>query len=102
MLQLPSVFTPPLSDDFATDGDRLIEFANIAWQSPESPEGLSLDEWQKWLLRHILERYPADHPTYPGRLRYRQVVISVGRQNGKSLLAAILGLYGLLMHETGP
>jgi phage terminase large subunit-like protein len=102
MLQLPSLYTPPLKDDFATDGDRLIEFANIAWQSPESPEGLSLDEWQKWLLRHILERYPADHPTYPGRLRYRQVVISVGRQNGKSLLAAILGLYGLLMHETGP
>lgn len=102
MLQLPSLYTPPLKDDFETDGDRLIEFANIAWQSPESPEGLSLDEWQKWLLRHVLERYPADHPTYPGRLRYRQVVISVGRQNGKSLLAAILGLYGLLMHETGP
>jgi len=102
MLQLPSLYTQPLKDDYETDGDRLIEFANIAWQSPESPEGLSLDEWQKWLLRHVLERYPADHPTYPGRLRYRQVVISVGRQNGKSLLAAILGLYGLLMHETGP
>lgn len=101
MLQLPSVYTPPLSDDFITDGDRLIEFANIAWQSPESPDGLTLDEWQRWLLRHVLERYPADHPKYPGRLRYRQVVISVGRQNGKSLLAAILGLYGLLMHEPG-
>jgi phage terminase large subunit-like protein len=101
MLQLPSVYTPPLRDDFQTDGDRLIDFANIAWQSPESPDGLTLDEWQKWLLRHVLERYPADHPKYPGRLRYRQVVISVGRQNGKSLLAAILGLYGLLMHEPG-
>lgn len=101
MLQLPSVYTPPLSDDFETDGDRLIEFANIAWQSPESPDGLTLDEWQRWLLRHVLERYPATHPKYPGRLRYRQVVISVGRQNGKSLLAAILGLYGLLMHEPG-
>ena len=101
MLQLPSVYTPPLTDDFETDGDRLIEFANLAWQSPESPDGLTLDEWQRWLLRHVLERYPADHPKYPGRLRYRQVVISVGRQNGKSLLAAILGLYGLLMHEPG-
>lgn len=102
MMQLPAVFTPPLSTDFLTDGDKLIEFANIAWKSPENPKGLELDEWQQWLLRHILERYPEDHPTFPGRLRYRQVVISVGRQNGKSLLAAMLGLYGLLMHETGP
>jgi phage terminase large subunit-like protein len=101
MLQLPTTFTPPLSEDFITDGDKLIEFAKIAWSSPESPDGLELDEWQKWLLRAILERYPADHPTYPNRLRYRQVVISVGRQNGKSLLAAILGLYGLLLHEVG-
>jgi phage terminase large subunit-like protein len=101
MLQLPTTFTPPLSNDFITDGDKLIEFAKIAWSSPESPDGLELDEWQKWLLRAILERYPADHPTYPNRLRYRQVVISVGRQNGKSLLAAILGLYGLLLHEVG-
>lgn len=101
MLQLPAVFTPPLSADFATDGDRLIEFANIAWKSPENPDGLELDEWQKWLLRAILERYPDNHPKYPGRLRYRQVVVSVGRQNGKSLLAAMLGLYGLLLHERG-
>lgn len=101
MLQLPAVYTPPLSADFATDGDRLIEFANIAWKSPENPDGLELDEWQKWLLRAILERYPDDHPKYPGRLRYRQVVVSVGRQNGKSLLAAMLGLYGLLLHERG-
>ena len=102
MLQLPTIYTPPLSEDFVTDGDKLIEFANIAWKSPESPDGLELDEWQKWLLRAILERYPDDHPKYPGRLRYRQIVISVGRQNGKSLLAAILGLYALLLHEVGP
>jgi phage terminase large subunit-like protein len=102
MLQLPTIYTPPLSEDFVTDGDKLIDFANIAWRSPENPDGLQLDEWQKWLLRAILERYPADHPTYPGRLRYRQIVISVGRQNGKSLIAAMLGLYGLLLHEVGP
>jgi phage terminase large subunit-like protein len=101
MLQLPTIYTPPLSEEFVTDGDKLIEFANIAWRSPENPDGLELDEWQKWLLRAILERYPADHPTYPGRLRYRQVCISVGRQNGKSLIAAMLGLYGLLLHEVG-
>jgi phage terminase large subunit-like protein len=102
MLQLPTTYTPPLSNDFITDGDKLIEFCKIAWSSPESPDGLELDEWQKWLLRAILERYPDDHPKFPGRLRYRQIVISVGRQNGKSLIAAMLGLYGLLLHEIGP
>jgi phage terminase large subunit-like protein len=101
MLQLPTIYTKPLSEDFVTDGDKLIEFAKIAWSSPESPDGLELDEWQKWLLRAMLERYPADHPTYPGRLRYRQICVSLGRQNGKSLVGALLGVYGLLLHEQG-
>lgn len=103
MLQLPALYTKPLSDDFTTDGDILLELAAIAWKSPERPDGLTLDAWQQWLLRAILERYPDDHPVehLRGRLRYRQVVVSVGRQNGKSLLAAVLGLYGLLMHAQG-
>ncbi len=101
MLQLPANYTQPLSEDFPTDGDLLIELANIAWKSPESPDGLQLDPWQQWLLRHLLERYPDDHdnPDLAGRLRYRQAVVSLGRQNGKSLLAAIIGLYGLLLHQ---
>jgi phage terminase large subunit-like protein len=101
MLQLPATYTAPLSEDFESDGDALLALADIAWKSPENPDGLQLDEWQKWLLRHILERYPANHPNpeLSGRLRYRQVVVSLGRQNGKSLLAAILGLWGLLMHQ---
>jgi len=102
MLQLPASYTKPLSEDFITDGDLLIELATIAWKAPESPDGLELDEWQKWLLRHLLERYPDTHPNpdLAGRLRYRQAVVSLGRQNGKSLLAAILGLYGLLVHQS--
>lgn len=101
MLQLPATFTAPLSEDFPTDGDLLIELADLAWKSPENPEGLQLDEWQKWLLRHLLERYPDDYPdeNLAGRLRYRQAVVSLGRQNGKSLLAAMLGLWGLLAHQ---
>ena len=78
--QPPTRYTKPLSPNFDTDGDKLIELVNIAWKSPENPNGMQLDEWQSWLLRAILERYPADHPYYPGRLRYRQVVISMGRQ----------------------
>lgn len=99
MLQLPAIYTKPLSEDFPTDGDKLIELVQVAWKSPENPEGIQLDDWQKWLLRHVLERYPDGHPN-AGELRYRQVCISLGRQNGKSLIAAILGgLFGLLMHQ---
>jgi len=102
MLQLPATYTQPLSEDFVTDGDLVIELADIAWKSPENPEGLQLDEWQRWLIRHLLERYPDNHENkdLAGRLRYRQAVVSLGRQNGKSLLSAILGLWGLLAHQT--
>jgi phage terminase large subunit-like protein len=100
---LPAQYTKPLSDNFPTDGDLVIRLAEIAWKSPEIPEGLQLDEWQKWLLRHMLERYPDDHEdkNLAGKLRYRQVVVSMGRQNGKSVIAALLGLYGILLHDRG-
>lgn len=98
MLQLPTTYTPPLSEDFPSDGDKLAELVKVAWRSPENPEGIELDEWQRWLLRHLLERYPDGHPN-AGQLRYRQAVVSLGRQNGKSLLGAILGVYGLLIHQ---
>lgn len=98
MLQLPASYTAPLSEDFPSDGELLSELVKHAWKSPENPEGIELDEWQKWLLRAVFERYPEGHE-YEGELRYRQVVISMGRQNGKSLLAAIIGIYGLLLHQ---
>ena len=97
-LQLPTIYTQPLSEDFPSDGDKLAELVRVAWRSPENPEGITLDPWQEWLLRHVLERYPEDHEQ-AGQLRYRQVVISMGRQNGKSLLGGILGVYGLLAHQ---
>lgn len=97
-LQLPSIYTKPLSEDFPSDGDALIRLVDVAWRSPENPDGIHLDEWQRWLLKHLLERYPEGHEK-AGELRYRQAVISMGRQNGKSLLGGILGVYGLLMHQ---
>lgn len=100
-VRYPAIYTRPLQQKFKTDGDKLVELVRVAWKSPEHPEGIELDEWQKWLLRHMLERYPDNHPTYPGQLRYRQVIVSMGRQNGKSLLGAILGVYGLLLHQQG-
>ena len=99
MLQLPARYTPPLSDDFPTDGDRLIELMHLCWRTPETSEPIELDEWQKWLLRHMLERYPDNHPEYPGELRYRQIVCSMGRQNGKSVIGGGLNLDALLFHK---
>lgn len=94
---LPTIYTKPLSEDFPSDGDKLAELVRHAWKTPDNPDGIELDDWQKWLLRAILERYPDGHER-AGKLRYRQVVISVGRQNGKSLVSACLSIWGMLMH----
>lgn len=101
---LPATFTPALSENFVSDGPRLRAFVKLAWRTPENPNGIELDRWQAWLIDRVLERYPDDYPdpTKAGRLRYRQVVISLPRQNGKSVIGAILALYGILMHEPGP
>lgn len=100
-VRLPAIYTRPLSARFKTDGDKLIELIKLAWATPEEPNGIELDEWQQWLLRHMLERYPENHPTYPGQLRYRQITVSLGRQNGKSLVASCIAIYGLLLHQQG-
>lgn len=100
---MPTLFTPSLTgtEDFPTDGDRLIQVVEKYWRAPEV-EDFTLDDWQRWLLRHLLEKYPHDHARFPGQLRYRQVLASMGRQNGKSVLGGIMGFYGLAMHEPGP
>lgn len=99
----PTAHTPPLSDDPVSDGPRLIALVERYWRLPGG-QLLRLDDWQKALFCHILERYPADWPVerLRGRLRYRQVVVSMGRQNGKSIIGAILALYGILQHVPGP
>lgn len=99
MLQLPARFTPPLSEDFVSDGDRLIDLMGLCWVTPETSTPIELDEWQRWLLRHALERYPKDHPIYPGELRFRQLLISMGRQNGKSVIGGGLGLDALVFQR---
>jgi len=94
-VQLPARFTPPLSKDFPTDGDRLIDLIELCWVTPETDQPLKLDDWQKWLFRAMLERYPDDHAEHPGELRYRQIVVSMGRQNGKSVVGGALALEAL-------
>jgi len=88
----PTRYTPPLSDDFPSAFDRFAKVFQIIWTIAF---GYALEAWQVSLIRAILEVYPAGHPR-AGQLRYRQVVISLGRQNGKTEIAAALGLWRLL------
>lgn len=97
----PARWTRPLSEDFVSDADRLLQVVALAYRDMDNPDGLKLDEWQEWLLRHVLERYPDDwhDQELAGRLRYRAVVCSIPRQSGKSLIGAILGLWGVAMRS---
>ncbi len=100
---MPTAYTPKLSD--CSDGPKLIKLSEAVWSLPEKHDAkLVLTDWQKWLIDAVLERYPEDHPNpdKAGRLRYKQVVISMPRKNGKSLLGAVFALYGLLLHEPAP
>jgi hypothetical protein len=51
-----------------------------------------LDPWQRWLVIHAMERSPAT-----GLPRFRQVLVLVARQNGKTELLVILSLFWLAM-----
>jgi phage terminase large subunit-like protein len=96
---LPTKFTKPLNEHFATSGDVVIGLAEAFMVMPEKGyEKLRLTEWQKWLIRSVLERYPLNHPDpeKQGRLRYKQVVISMPRKQGKTLLGSLFALWGLI------
>lgn len=64
---------------------------SLGFEAAEFAEGvlgLRLHPWQRWLLLHMLE-------LAPGRagLRFRTVVVLVGRQNGKTTLMLVLALW---------
>lgn len=51
--------------------------------------------WQAQLLGSVFERRE------DGLLRFRRVLIGLGRKNGKSLLGSLIALYGLIEGEPG-
>lgn len=87
----------PLSPDFPSDGTWLIELVELTWRNDDGSR-MELDRWQKLLILAILELYPPGHEK-AGQLRYREVFVSVARQNGKSVIGAILAMYGLLREK---
>lgn len=98
---VPRIFTPPLSEltPATSLGFEAIEFC-------ERFLGLELRPWQKFVLIHGLELDPRTVPgsdvfdpsTPEHRLydyRFRQVVVLVARQNGKTVVLNVLGLWRL-------
>ncbi|NIJ10619.1 hypothetical protein FHU38_000963 [Saccharomonospora amisosensis] len=65
-------------------GFDVIEFADGVLGQP-------LDPWQEWLVIHGGELLP------DGRPRFRQVVVLVARQNGKTHLLVVLSLFWLFV-----
>ncbi len=84
----PTRHTPPLTDVFESSIDRLLPVIELAW-SVATP-GFRFDDWQIELMRRITELLPS------GELRWRSVLVSMGRQNGKSEIVGALGIWALL------
>lgn len=84
----PRLFTPPLREltPETSFGFDLIDFARDVL-------GIELDPWQQWLAIHIGELLP------DGRPRFRQILVLVARQNGKTTLAQVLTLYWMAVEE---
>lgn len=84
--EVPRLWTRPLRPltPETSLGFEVIEFARLFL-------GIALYPWQKWLLIHALELNP------DGTYRFRRVIVLVARQNGKSLLAAVLAAWWLFV-----
>lgn len=80
----PRIWTKPLVEltPATSRGFEVIEFA-------EDVLHVTLFPWQRWLLIHMLELDSF------GLLRFRKALIIVGRQNGKTLIAAVLAAFWL-------
>jgi hypothetical protein len=76
-----------LSDD-TSDGFAFAEFCRDILRRP-------LDPWQRWLGIHGLERLP------DGRPRFRQILVLVARQNGKTEMLVMLTLFWLYVQQVG-
>lgn len=89
----PARFTPSLDPDFVSAFDGYAPLVQKIWARAF---GHVFEPWQLTTIRHVFELYPDGH-LRAGQLRYRQVVVSLGRQNGKTEIAAAIGLVALLM-----
>lgn len=82
----PRIFTKPRGEltPSTSRGFEMITFARD-WL------GVKLLPWQEWLLIHMFELND------DGTLRFNRALVIVGRQNGKTLLAAVLSAYWMFV-----
>jgi len=92
--EVPRIYTPPLRE---LTPDTTLGFEVIAFA--QDVLGIKLHPWQKWLFIHALE--VIDKPDGSWMLRFRTVVILVGRQNGKTTMGAVLSLFFLYALQCG-
>jgi phage terminase large subunit-like protein len=91
----------PIEDQLRGDGELYANFAEavcrVTKDSVASPAGklIELRGWQKELLKHTLARRE------DGRFRHRTALVGMSRKNGKSALAASMGLAGLTLGGNG-
>ena len=92
--ETPRIYTPPLREltPDTSIGYEVIEFADTVL-------GITLMPWQKWLLIHALEVIDDEEDGW--RLRFRNVQVLVGRQNGKTTLGSVVALFFLYQLEVG-
>src|SRR5688572_24758266 len=78
----PRLWTPPLREltPSTSYGYNVIRFADEVL-------GMPLDPWQQWVVIHAGELFEDRTP------RFRQVLVLVSRQNGKTHLLMVLALY---------
>jgi phage terminase large subunit-like protein len=98
----PRWITPvDFADRKRGDGPLYSEFAEavcrVTKDSVAAPAGelLHLRDWQKELLNYALARRP------DGRMKHRVALIGMARKNGKSALAASMGLSALTLGGNG-
>lgn len=84
----PRLWTPPLRrlTPQTSYGYAVIAFAALVLGAP-------LDPWQQWLVIHLGELLP------DGRPRFRQVLVLVARQNGKTHLCRVLTLFWMFVEK---
>lgn len=92
-IETPRIYTPPLREltPETSLGFEIIEFAHDVL-------GIDLIPWQKWLAIHAFEVIDTDDGW---RLRYRTIIVEVGRQNGKTLFGCVVALFFLYQLEVG-
>ena len=80
----------------AADAIEWVETHGFHTEGPLAPRQISLETWQKAFISSIYGIVDAE-----GRRQFREILLVVGRKNGKTKLASLLGDYELRSSEYG-